>query len=301
MRVRQSTVVARVKLNRPWRHTPGPFLHRGNPADDQREDHPRPARILPLQGRGHPARQDGRLRVQGVHLRDAVPQTPLRRVRPQARATARTGLRPSRGPARAAGRSAGGQDLLRRHLLRAGARPLARAVDGRERRAGPGAQGSEARHRQHAQQGHRGGGGRERQARRRAQEQHRLQRRPGADPDPGSAVEGPARPLQPAALRPRQRQLRVPGPARGGLRVPDQVLRGQRGQEGRRVLHARGSGAPAGAAHPARGRQHDLRPHRRFRRLPDPGAPLRRSRARTRTIWRSTGRIPTAPPGRSAT
>src|SRR5439155_14184249 len=39
------------------------------------------ARASPFCRRGHPARQDGCLRVQGIHLRDAIPEAVLRRVR----------------------------------------------------------------------------------------------------------------------------------------------------------------------------------------------------------------------------
>ena len=46
---------------------------------------PAPARTPPLRGRRHPARQDGRLGVQGIHLRHAVPEALLRRVRGRAR------------------------------------------------------------------------------------------------------------------------------------------------------------------------------------------------------------------------
>ena len=89
-------------------------------------------------------------------------------------------------------------------------------------------------------------------------------------------MEGPPGPLQPAPVRPGQRQLRVPGPAGRGLRIPDQVLRRQRRQEGRRVLHARRGGPAARPAHQARGGKHDLRPDGRLRRLPDPVPSVRR-------------------------
>ena len=140
----------------------------------------------------------------------------------------------------------------------------------------PALQGPQARHRQHAQQGHRRRGRRERLPGRSAEKQHRLQRRQGEDQDSGPEVERPAGPLQPAALRPGQRQLRVPRPAGRGLRVPHQVLRRQRRQEGRRVLHAGGGGAPAGAAHQTGSRQPDLRPRRRLRRISHPVPPVRR-------------------------
>ena len=55
----------------------------------------------------------------------------------------------------------------------------------------------------------------------------------GKTKDPGPEVERSPRPLQPAQVRPRQRELRVPRPTRRRLRVPHQVLRRQRRQERR--------------------------------------------------------------------
>ena len=67
-----------------------------------------------------------------------------------------------------------------------------------------------------------------------------------------------------------QRRLRVPGPAGSRLRIPHQILRRQRREEGRRVLHAR-RGRPAdGPVDRAEGRHGDLRPDLRLGRHVDP-------------------------------
>jgi signal transduction histidine kinase len=62
--------------------------------------HPATARTPPVQGRRHPARQDGCLGVQGIHLRDAVPEALLRRVRPAPRGGHRAGGRAGKTEAR---------------------------------------------------------------------------------------------------------------------------------------------------------------------------------------------------------
>ena len=131
-------------------------------------------------------------------------------------------------------------DLLRGHLLR----PAAGPVGAPPRRAAP-------QRRRRAEQGPGRAGGPQPGAGRRSPA-HRLHPhgRPVQDPRPQAARPDRALLQVPAP----QRGLRVPRPARRGVRVPDRRVRRLGRQEGRRVLHAAVGGADDGATGAAAGR-----------------------------------------------
>ena len=113
--------------------------------------HPRPARTPPLLRCRHPSRQDGCLRIQGVHLRRPVLEALLRRVRCPLRGDRREGE--GQGALGGRGDQAGQPPgLLCRYLLRSPRRALGsaarRGAQERGRRAEQGARGPGAREHQ---------------------------------------------------------------------------------------------------------------------------------------------------------
>ena len=246
------------------------------------EAHPRPALQSPVPCLRRPSRQHGRLGVQGIHLRRAVPEAAVGPVRPGPRS-------PAEHPARARDAGAAGPGPAREprsvRLLRSGGGPLEPPRPGRraglphrgeEGRRRPGRRGTttawhqppEDQRRQLPQQGTGGaGGGQPRYLGGRAQA-HQLQ------PQDRPAH---ARRRYPGRFHPElredpaaRRELRVPGPARRGLRIPDQVLRRFRRQEGGRVLHPGRSGTRLGGNRRSAARHERVRPDLRVRRHVDP-------------------------------
>lgn len=231
--------------------------------------------------RGHSARHDGRLRIQGLHLRTALPEAGQRRVRGgqgQAQAVRRRGAeaqrrRSSRLPG--AGRPlpqarcavcAGGGSLaqrLRCHLQHQRDDPAS---------GSPSTRGTEREAQRPLRpprlQPHRWIG---------CRVQHGQARRP--------APEAPHRALRadPAA----DGGLRVPRPDRCRLRVPDQGVRGHSRTQGRRVLHPARRGSDDGRA-PRPHREHEDSSTRRS---------TWRSTAATRRRCSSPDRTPTPVPG----
>ena len=231
---------------------------RGPPTAHARDRHadalPSRTRAPPL-GRRGPAPGLHRLRrLQALHLRAPLLQTPLRRVAGGVRGRARgVRRRPGRGrPGRAPLPHPAGRLLARR----------ARAVRGHRH----GAQHGLPRHRgrQPAPEGRLPGRG--------LRPQGALSRRPARTPAPALRAL-PDAPLRRGLDHPRRR-----------LRVPDRQIRGRRRQKGRRVLHAQ-RGRPRDGGNPAAGERADgLRPHVRLgrdaaRNRPLHGAPRRPRRA----------------------
>ena len=145
------------------------------------------AGAAPVRSRRHPARQDGCLGVQGVHLRDALPEAVLGRVRGPPR---RRGRGPVvEGPLSRGGREAGRDArLLQRHVLRAPQGPL-----------GANPRRIARQHRGRLEQGPRRAGRGQHGPRRRAGP-HRLQPGRRQVQDPRQAPAPTHRPLQQGAL-----------------------------------------------------------------------------------------------------
>ena len=174
-----------------------------------------PARTPPLRRRRHPARQDGRLGVQGIHLRDAVPEALLRRVRgaPRARSSReQPGERAQPGRGREA-RGTPHRVSAARHVLRAADAPAGRTS----------ATSCHRRRRRRAEQGPRRAGGREPRAWRACSQHIDFNRKVGKTQHPRQEAARAHPPLQ--QVPPAQRGLRVPRPARRRLRVPDRRVR----------------------------------------------------------------------------
>ena len=113
--------------------------------------------IFRHQGRRHPARQDGRLRVQGIHLRNAVPEAALPT---SSTASASKSViqdfahlkdRPELLAEILEDKTSYGDIVFVPMPAPEWFEAPGRTVD---ERSGPGPQGPQARHRQHAQQGH---------------------------------------------------------------------------------------------------------------------------------------------------
>ena len=76
-----------------------PWTSRGSRAREQTD--PSPTGTPPLRGGGHPAWKDGRLRVQGIHLRDALPEAVIGPVREERQRVVASELAKGRNQAQA--------------------------------------------------------------------------------------------------------------------------------------------------------------------------------------------------------
>jgi type I restriction enzyme M protein len=196
---------------------------------------PSPARTPPLQGRRHPPRQDGCLGVQGVHLRHALPEAVLGRVRGREEVVAEK-------RARAAARWKPSSAETRRYYGQSFFVPP-RLAGALRRRASP-------QRRRLPQQGP-GWPGEENTSLEGCCSTSTSTARSASRRSPTSKLRQLISHFNtlPAA----QRGLRVSRPARRRLRVPDRRVRRLGRQEGRRVLHAALGRAHDGAARQAQG------------------------------------------------